>query len=141
MKHIVSFSGGKDSTAMLLMMLKLGIEIDEIIFIDTGMEFKAMYRHIKLLENRLNIKVKRLEIDFKYYMYDHVKRDGSKGYKWCGRMCRWGTTLKKQVFARYIKEKYNNEIIEYQGIAFDEQERLTKNSDKKWEVKYPLAEW
>lgn len=32
MKHIVSFSGGKDSTAMLLKMLEDGWYIDEIIF-------------------------------------------------------------------------------------------------------------
>lgn len=34
MKHIVSFSGGKDSTAMLLKMLEDNYEIDEIIFCD-----------------------------------------------------------------------------------------------------------
>ena len=32
MKHIVQFSGGKDSTAMLLMMLERGMQVDEIIF-------------------------------------------------------------------------------------------------------------
>ena len=31
MEHIVSFSGGKDSTAMLLMMLEKNMPIDEII--------------------------------------------------------------------------------------------------------------
>lgn len=36
MKHIVKFSGGKDSTAMLLMMLERGLPVDEIIFCDTG---------------------------------------------------------------------------------------------------------
>lgn len=42
----VSFSGGKDSTAMLLHMIELGEHIDEVINIDTGMEFPAMYDHI-----------------------------------------------------------------------------------------------
>ena len=32
MKHIVSFSGGKDSTAMLIMMIEKGMQIDEIVF-------------------------------------------------------------------------------------------------------------
>ena len=50
MKHIVSFSGGKDSTAMLLMMLQKNMPIDEIVFCDTGMEFPDMYRHIHALE-------------------------------------------------------------------------------------------
>ena len=33
--YIVSFSGGKDSTAMLLHLLELGEPIDEILFCDT----------------------------------------------------------------------------------------------------------
>ena len=30
--HVVSLSGGKDSTAMLLMMLERGMQIDDILF-------------------------------------------------------------------------------------------------------------
>lgn len=45
--HVVSFSGGKDSTAMLLWMLELGMTVDEIIFCDTGVEFP---RQVKLFE-------------------------------------------------------------------------------------------
>ncbi len=35
MKYIVSFSGGKDSTAMLLRMLEENVQVDEILFCDT----------------------------------------------------------------------------------------------------------
>ena len=47
MMNIVSFSGGKDSTAMLLMMIEKGMKIDKVIFCDTGAEFPQMYEHIK----------------------------------------------------------------------------------------------
>lgn len=50
MKHIVKFSGGKDSTAMLLMMLERGLPVDEIIFCDTGLEYPEVYEHIKAVE-------------------------------------------------------------------------------------------
>lgn len=50
MKHIVKFSGGKDSTAMLLMMLERGLPVDEIIFCDTGLEYPEVYEHIKEVE-------------------------------------------------------------------------------------------
>ena len=43
MKHIVSFSGGKDSTAMLLMMLEKNMPIDEIIFCDTGKKQMSLF--------------------------------------------------------------------------------------------------
>jgi len=52
-RHIVSFSGGKDSTAMLLKMIEENMQIDEIIFCDTGVEFPAMYEHIRKVENTL----------------------------------------------------------------------------------------
>ena len=34
MKHIVSFSGGKDSSAMLIRMIEEGMRIDDIVFIN-----------------------------------------------------------------------------------------------------------
>ena len=40
--HLVSFSGGKDSTAMLLGMLERDMKIDCILFCDTGLEFPAL---------------------------------------------------------------------------------------------------
>lgn len=51
MKHIVSFSGGKDSTAMLLRMLEENMPIDKIIFVDTGKDFPDMLEHIKQVQN------------------------------------------------------------------------------------------
>lgn len=37
--HLVSFSGGKDSTAMLLKMLETGMQIDAVLFCDTGLDY------------------------------------------------------------------------------------------------------
>lgn len=48
--NIVSFSGGKDSTAMLLMMLERGIPIDRVINVDTTKEFPQMYDHINKVQ-------------------------------------------------------------------------------------------
>jgi len=42
MEHL-NFSGGKDSTAMLLRMIDKGRRPDKIVFADTGMEFPEMY--------------------------------------------------------------------------------------------------
>ena len=43
--HAVSLSGGKDSTAMLLLMIERGMSIDMVLSADTGMEFPEMYAH------------------------------------------------------------------------------------------------
>jgi 3'-phosphoadenosine 5'-phosphosulfate sulfotransferase (PAPS reductase)/FAD synthetase len=61
MKHIVSFSGGKDSTLMLLMMLEKDMPVDDIIFADTGMEFKELYEYIERIEGAIGRKITKLK--------------------------------------------------------------------------------
>ena len=47
MKHIVSFSGGKDSSAMLLRMIEMGMPVDLVLFADTGKEFPQLYEYVE----------------------------------------------------------------------------------------------
>jgi 3'-phosphoadenosine 5'-phosphosulfate sulfotransferase (PAPS reductase)/FAD synthetase len=65
MKYIISISGGKDSTALLLWALNNLTEdpSNEIIpvFCDTGWEHKDTYEYLKYLEKELNIKIIRLQ--------------------------------------------------------------------------------
>lgn len=51
--HAVSLSGGKDSTAMLLMMLERDMPIDAVLTADTGMEFPEMYEHLERIDQLL----------------------------------------------------------------------------------------
>ena len=46
MKYILSFSGGKDSTYLLLELIRRDYPLDEVRFFDTGWEYPAMYDHI-----------------------------------------------------------------------------------------------
>lgn len=112
-KHIVSLSGGKDSTAMLLRMLEEGMPVDTIIFCDTGLEFDGLYRHIDKLEQYINRPIIRLKAPypFEYYFYEHMpkrknpKLIGNKGFSWGGPRNRWCTAvLKTRVIAKYLKE-------------------------------------
>ncbi len=149
-KHIVSFSGGKDSTAMLLRMMELGMEIDEIVFADTGMEFPQIYEHIEKVEKNIGrkITVVKSEKDYMYYMFDHIKtrgkNKGKKGYMWMDWWNRWCTSqLKQKPIRDYFKqfESKGIEIIEYHVIALDESERTNKNKDNTRLIKYPLIDW
>ena len=49
-KYVLSLSGGKDSTAMLLRLLEEKRPVDLILFCDTGLEFPQMYEHLDRLE-------------------------------------------------------------------------------------------
>ena len=51
--HAVSLSGGKDSTAMLLLMIEHGMPIDMVLTADTGMEFPEMYEHLDRINQYL----------------------------------------------------------------------------------------
>ena len=77
--HAVSLSGGKDSTAMLLLMIERDMPIDMVLYADTGMEFPEMYNHIAKLDAYLyeqrgiHITVLRHPKGFEYLMFDEPK--------------------------------------------------------------------
>ena len=146
-KHIVSFSGGKDSTALLLKMIEEDMKIDEVIFCDTGVEFPDMYSHIEKVQDYIqkDITILKNNNSYEYYMFDYVKtrgkNKGKKGYSWSDFRNRWCTTvLKTNIVKQYMKKYKDLDVIEYHGIAVDELNRTKKNNDGR-NIKYPLVEW
>lgn len=149
MKHIVNLSGGKDSTAMLLMMLDRGMPIDYIVFADTGKDFPQMLEHLDALEQYVAKnyptapKFTRLRSDksFDYLMFDHIKtrgkNKGKRGYGWASMLARWCTSaLKASVIDKFVAS-LGDDYTQYIGIAVDEPKRLRNNPC----MRYPLAEW
>ena len=127
---------------MLLMMLERGMQVDEIIFCDTGMEFPQMYEHIDKVEQYIGRQITRLKAEHSYehMMFDHVKskgkRMGQKGYGWATMIARWCTAyLKTQVSKTYLR---GQEHISYVGIAFDEPKR---HENIPANVVHPLFDW
>ncbi|WP_337882260.1 phosphoadenosine phosphosulfate reductase family protein [Chromobacterium haemolyticum] len=63
--HVVSVSGGKDSTATLLLALgRVPRERIRPIFCDTGNEHAAVYEYLDYLEQALDVTITRLRADF-----------------------------------------------------------------------------
>ncbi len=160
--HIVSFSGGKDSTAMLLRLLESGMPVDMILFNDTGLEFEQLYDHINRVEQYItkytDVGVTRVlpEHPFEYYFFDvpihHRKKtkfnerlgtDSHNGFSWPGPKMRWCTdrlkTRPRTKFLRDYRKEYN--IIEYVGIAADEEYRLRRKINDRENKRYPLVDW
>lgn len=155
--HLVSFSGGKDSTAMLLGMLERGMQIDCILFCDTGLEFPAMYDHIAKLEKDIGRPITRVraEKSFEELMFHAeirrksdsmaLKRYGPdiKGYGWAGPRMRWCTARLKDMprdkFLREIRKEYT--VKEYIGIAADEGYRLERKQNRQPGHVHPLVDW
>lgn len=132
MKYIASVSWGKDSTAMLLFLIKYHFPLNEVVFFDTGMEFGAIYKTRDLILSKylipLGIKYTELhpKVPFLELMLDYKRPNGKIGYGWCGGLCRWGTSQKLQALNKYMKN-----AKQYIGIAYDEPNRYKKLSSNK----------
>lgn len=135
----VSLSGGKDSTALLLMLLEKGERVDEAIFFDTGWEFPEMYEHLDKLEHDTGVKITRLKPrrPFEYMLLDHVltrgEHAGQHGYGFARPNARWCTKEKTATIDRHLKTL--NNVTHCIGIAADEDRPLDANK------RYPLIEW
>lgn len=134
-KYIASFSGGKDSLAMVLWLIENKKSLDYVVYYDTGMDFAAIYRvvdRVKHLCEETGIQFVRLH-PRTGFVYDMLCRpvkhkDGStgRGYSWCGGTCRWGITAKNKAISDF-KKKLNAEVYDYVGIALDETSRIHTN--------------
>lgn len=63
--NILSISGGKDSTAMLLLAIERDVEDMMCVFADTGNEHKYTYEYIDYLEQKLGVTINRVKADYK----------------------------------------------------------------------------
>jgi 3'-phosphoadenosine 5'-phosphosulfate sulfotransferase (PAPS reductase)/FAD synthetase len=108
-RHVVSFSGGRDSTAMLMLMLERHEPIDEVVMFDWNLEFDEMYEHLAKVEAVTGITITRLHYKhtYEHMMFDHVKtkgpRAGEKGYGWAHYGRRWCTRLKIDTLKHHEK--------------------------------------
>ena len=149
--HIVNFSGGKDSTYMLLEMIRRGIYFDMVVNVDTGMEFPAMYDHIdqveRFLQSERGMGITRLypPRSFEELMFQATKETAEPGdipgYGWPAIKVRWCTGhLKVHLISRYLS---GLPVQPYHYIAFaaDEQYRLKRRNNQEASKRYPMIEW
>ena len=107
---VVCFSGGKDSTAMLITLLKNNAQIDDIIYVDMGeWMWSNAKEHLKLVEERLGVTITRLD----------VTEEIQKGFERWGFPSffnRWCTGVKKEAMRQFLQNKYKGERERKQNI-------------------------
>lgn len=149
--QIVSLSGGKDSTAMLLMMLERGESVHSAVYFDAGeWEFPQMAAHIAQVEAmiapvplvRLEPKMSFLELMISRPVIPRTGPNKGKvrflGCGWPSAMRRWCTREKADAIDKFSKGLRAVSCI---GYAADESDRtLTKKIQGK-ATRYPLIEW
>lgn len=147
MRHILSWSGGKDSTAAVILCHELGLPLDEIIFCEVMYDLERnisgenplhidfIYNVAKPMFESWGYKVTILRSDRDYlYCFNHVMDNCKKYPEHNGR--RYGFPLNKRCaiqrdcklrpIKKYMKEMYSKEdcVYNYLGICIDEPKRL-----------------
>lgn len=149
MTHIAMFSGGQDSTAMVLRLLELGEPVDYIIFSDTGLEFDEMYEYINKLDEFFKRKYGKEIIrlhpskEFEEWVFGKVTSGDNKGIirgtPLVSLPCYWRRESKEYPFTRWLKENGIKEHVKYVGYTSTETERATNMG--LYNYKAPLIEW
>ena len=145
MKNIVSLSFGKDSTAMLLLMLQKKIKIDEIYFCDTTLEYPEIYEYKKQIQTFTNKEIitltpKKSFDEWFYGTFISGKMKGRRrGFPYCCTPCWWNREAKYKL----LDKAHGKGNIVFIGIAKDEEKRIyAKQYQKDYlDYRFPLVEW
>lgn len=157
--YTLALSGGKDSLALFLKLLDEGIRLDEVVTVDLGDEYLAVYDTLLFAASiclHEGIKFTVLTIPeteeyreykeeggnenmFYFLAFAHKKKNGNTGYAWCGKQ-RWGTAIKRQLLNKYY-QSLGRFVVEYVGIALDETHRMDIQPHKNYVKVYPLVKW
>lgn len=135
-RFICCFSGGKDSTAMLINILENDFPLDEIIYCDVGdWIWESTKTHIKQVEEKLDVSITIIDISEKL-------KQGFKKWGFPSFFNRWCTGEKREAMKHYLREKYGEKesIVQYIGYCSDEEKRTSKKLYHSYEVAYPLVD-
>lgn len=132
-KHIVALSGGKDSTAMALMLKKLYPQRRfEFVITPTGDELPEMEAHWRSLEKMLGGLIKINVIS----LLELIKKEGmipNFRARFCTRI------LKVEPILEYLSRQPEGSVC-YVGLRADEPNRIGI-IDKKYKSVFPLRKW
>lgn len=163
MKTFISWSGGKDSTASIILAYEHGVHIDGVVFSEVMFDqsrnisgenptqIKWIYETaIPIIEKQFGFKVYVLRDKSDYIKeFNHIvtrskipERNGKKTGWLLGGMCVANDRLKMRPLKKFFKQVGEHEQIV--GIAYDETQRIErlKKYDNKWSIldKYGITE-
>jgi len=132
--HVAAFSGGKDSTAMVIAMLENGYRVDRMLITPTGDELPEMEAHWNAIQERVDIPLERPKGPT--LSEAMVANDAVPNFR-----MRFCTRLVKiqPIIAWVTRRLAEYDVTMYVGLRADEEERTGIISEK-IRTRFPLRE-
>lgn len=150
--NIVAYGGGTDSTAMLIEFVDREIDVDLILFADTGAEKPHTYRYIEMfsewlvdnempkitiIKNKQKSKIAGLEA---LCLKNKTLPSIAYGFKSCS------VQFKIEPVDKFLKDNFkydwdNNNIIKIIGYDADEHQRAKDSPNEHYKNEFPLIDW
>jgi 3'-phosphoadenosine 5'-phosphosulfate sulfotransferase (PAPS reductase)/FAD synthetase len=135
-KHVLSFGGGVNSTALMLLLVEQRRPLDEVVFSDTGGEVPETYEYLRTVSSYLeehDIPLGRV-ISEGGFLYDRCVRRRvvpSQIWRWCTRDFKI-----LPIYAHY--RSLGVHVNQYLGISYEERDRKRESGVPYVTNKYPL---
>lgn len=131
--HVCAYSGGKESTMMLDIILRKNMPLDRIVFGDTTLEYDETYEYIHEVEKYYGVRIERLtpETSFDDWFYGITGGDGAnkgkmRGYPLICFPCYWCRESKVKPIDAL---KDSDEFFVYIGYSANEKHRIQKKDN------------
>jgi phosphoadenosine phosphosulfate reductase len=118
----VSFSGGKDSLATLLLVLESGIS-PKLIFVDTGLEFEDTRANVRETARRHSLELITECAGEAFWDNLEVFGPPAKDFRWCCKTCKLGPAT------RLIQKNFPEGVLSFIGQrAYESESRARKGN-------------
>lgn len=132
--HVAAFSGGKDSTAMVLAMLERGYRVDRLLITPTGDELPEMQAHWDAIAKRVGLPLERPAGPTLAEAMEKNNAVPSNHMRFCTRLVKI-----QPVIAWVARQSAEHVVTLYVGLRADEEERTGIVSEK-IQTRFPLRE-
>ncbi len=129
---IVSYSGGKDSLAALLLTLDAGLK-PKVLFLNTGIELSETVENARNVAEKYGLNLDVVEADDAFWKGLEVFGPPAKDYRWCCKACKLGP------ITRFIKGGYDGPLISVIGQREYESEARARKG-KRWENPWVIGQ-